>query len=149
MEWRGFGTEEDERYLESVNLFSTPSSYYNDSSYYSPQVPLSSSGLSIDDYQSMQADDSIFDTFDFDRELARARLNSLPHLPLNPVISNRPVLKKSWRDVVGTEHVQPPAVQTPPAIPKAPEEIPEPKQEVKEVCRYWLNVCVLRVFDVG
>ena len=68
MEWRGFGTEEDDEYLANVDLFSS-SSMFGQPSYYSPTLSQSSpmtNVISSDDYQIMHADDAVFDSFDFD-----------------------------------------------------------------------------------
>lgn len=89
----------------------------------------------------MHADDAIFDSFDFDVSVFRSQMKNNPYLPLSAPTSSRPVLKKSWRDVVGTENEHLPLPPTPVLPPKREEPTP-PKQEVKEVCRYWLNVSI-------
>lgn len=150
VEWRGFGTEEDNLYLENVNLYNSTNSLYKNSSYYSPNAL----STSIDDFQAMQEEDINFDTFDFDREMNREFLNSFPYLPQQTLPAPKPTLKKSWRDVVGTEHAHPPMLPpselTTPTTPEEPEEpYEESKQQVKEVCRYWLNVQVKDESHVG
>ena len=142
MEWRGFGTEEDDEYLANVDLFSS-SSIFGQPSYYSPTLSQSSpmtNVISSDDYQIMHADDAVFDSFDFDVSVFRSQMQNNPYLPLAAPTSSRPIFKKSWRDVVGTENEHLPPPPPPPVTPPKREEPTSNKQEVKEVCRYWLNV---------
>lgn len=143
MEWRGFGTEEDDEYLANVDLFSS-SSMFGQPSYYSPTLSQSSpmtNVISSDDYQIMHADDAVFDSFDFDVSVFRSQMQNNPYLPLAAPTSSRPIFKKSWRDVVGTENEHLPLPPPPPPVtPPKREEPTSNKQEVKEVCRYWLNV---------
>lgn len=148
MEWRGFGTEEDDEYLAGVDLFSMSNSLYTSNSYYTPesnQVSVSPTVAESDDYQTMHADDAVLDSFDFDLSVIRSQLQSLPYLPQSNVIPSQPVFKKSWRDVVGVENARPPAA--PPVaevIHEEPAHISKP--EVKEVCRYWLNVSLSMLY---
>lgn len=158
MEWRGFGTEEDDEYLSSVDLFSNTSSLYNGPSYYSPQLPVSPSLNSSDEFQTMHADDAVLDSFDFDLAMIRSQLNSLPYLPQSRAVPSQPTFKKSWRDVVGTENAHPPVAPSKSLVEpihsvehdEAEEARESSHSSKQEVCRYWLNVwCVHETSCVG
>lgn len=130
MEWRGFGTEEDDLFLSSVNLYSPTGVFGNDSSFlpsndlqhrssYSSDVrssfgadlqPFPPSPSSALDFQVMHEDDALFDSFHID----------------SSVLSKE---KRSWSDVVGHNYTLPLQQNTP----------EEPKKQQTEVCRYWLN----------
>ena len=131
MEWRGFGTEEDDIFLSGVNLFSSTSLFANDSSF-GPSSDLrhsssygnrvqpslapnlqpfpSSTQTSNLDFQMMHEDDALFDS-----------------LRITPSILTKE--KKSWSDVVGHNYT----------IPLQQQTTEEPVKQCTEVCRYWLN----------
>lgn len=144
VEWRGFGTEEDDHYLSSLDFQIHGDMLYSPHPYFAsnPAMDYTSLPYSNLDYQDMHADDAILDSYNLDF----SHLNwDRPALSPEPIAKPETHAKKTWRDVVGTELEHPPVPPPPePVQLETPEEeTHKPKDKKKEVCRYWLNVIVL------
>lgn len=118
VEWRGFGTEEDDQFLSNVNLYSPDSSFLLNLPDYPSSIDLNSL-----DYKVMHENDILFDSLDID-------LSLFSHPLLEKPISE----KKTWSDVIGHKHMREPINLQP-----TPEPTESTPSKVKEVCRYWLN----------
>lgn len=148
VEWRGFGTDEDDQYLASLHFQARGDSLYPSSPYYTgpSHLDYTSFGPESTDFQDMRADDAIFDSYNMDFSQLHWELPSHPSAPSVP---SQPEKGRSWRDVVGTEFAHPPIPPPPTPAREEPEEevTPKPKDKKKEVCRYWLNVGLMRGFE--
>lgn len=141
VEWRGFGTDEDDQYLASLQFHTRgenihPSSQFCSGSSHLDYVSFGSDNM---DFQDMRADDAIFDSYNMDFSQLHWQLPSHSSIPN---ASTQPEKGRSWRDVVGMEFAHPP-IPPPPSVTfetVEEEETPKPKDKKKEVCRYWLNV---------
>ena len=142
VEWRGFGTEEDDQYLASLQFQARGDSVHPSSPFYSGSSHLdyASFGSESMDFQDMRADDAIFDSYNMDFSQLHWQLPSHSSISAS---STQLEKGRSWRDVVGTEFAHPPIPPPPTVTFETPEEeeTPKPKDKKKEVCRYWLNVC--------
>ncbi|KAK8821491.1 hypothetical protein WA556_001942 [Blastocystis sp. ATCC 50177/Nand II] len=140
VEWRGFGTDEDDQYLASLHFQARGDSMYPSSPYYTgpSHLDYTSFGPENTDFQDMRADDAIFDSYNMDFSQLHWELPSHPSAPSVP---SQPEKGRSWRDVVGTEFAHPPIPPPPTPAREEPEEevTPKSKDKKKEVCRYWLN----------
>ena len=132
VEWRGFGTEEDEAFLANVDLFSPTGTFVFNQPSYLGEVDTTSM-----DYQMMYEDDHLLDSFSFDLSTILSKATSS---------TRNNTGKKTWSQVVGYDHVRPPLQYTTPKYDLAGglESSSEANDELnsnppRETCRYWLN----------
>lgn len=136
--WQGFGTEEDDAFLASVDLYSPTGTFiYNPTSFGSPM-----GGNSLD-YEMMMEDDHLFDTFSYDY----SHISSLSSFPSSQPFEEQvsTTNKKTWSDILGHDHVRPPLQSTMPAssLSNGNEDDEEDsgigQKPSNTVCRYWLH----------
>lgn len=98
VEWRGFGTDEDDQYLASLHFQARGDSMYPSSPYYTgpSHLDYTSFGPENTDFQDMRADDAIFDSYNMDFSQLHWEL---PSHPSAPSVLSQPEKGRSWRDV--------------------------------------------------
>ena len=132
VEWRGFGTEEDEAFLANVDLFAPTGTFIFNQPSYLGEIDTTSM-----DYQMMYEDNHLLDSLSFDlsKILSKATTSS-----------TKDSGKKTWSQVVGYDHIRPPLQLTTPNYKSTdePKTLGETNDESdsnppREICRYWLN----------